>query len=473
MLRAYLIFKFIAVTLMICTNYFFRLILISMLLLTCAVAEAGLGEGVDAYQSGNYRAAIKEFMPLAAKGDAIAQFNLGMINELGQGVRQNYPKAVSRYRQAAEQGYMKAQLKLGEMYSKGQGVLQDYKESASWFRQAAEQGDALAQFNLGVMYAQGHGVAQNDEESARWFGKAAEQGNQQAQMSLGVMYATGQGVKQDYAAAINWYSKAAEQGNAPAQYNLGLLYAKGDGFNQDLVQAYKWFSLAGMVAGEQSMIHLSQVESKMTPQEIETAQTLTREWRGKYAEMSKPEVLAAEQAKLEQVRIAGKATRNPPIIAASTPNADTVSPASTAKIASAVTATPSKPATTPPKPTGAHKPTDTYNSDDVLKMVHEWAAEWSDKNVKGYLAFYAEDFKIPGNTSRTDWEALRIDRINKPEFIKVEISDAKVKFIDDSHASVSFKQSYRASHLKDISNKTLLLMKSGDNWLIQEELSGS
>ncbi len=122
-------------------------------------------------------------------------------------------------------------------------------------------------------------------------------------------------------------------------------------------------------------------------------------------------------------------------------------------------------------PAAAKKPAAGSNN-EVLKVVHEWAAAWSSKNLKRYFAFYAANFKTPGGESRKDWEAQRRERISKPQSIQVSISDPKVKLIDDSHASVSFRQSYRASHLKTSSSKTLVLVKSGGNWLIQEERSG-
>ena len=118
------------------------------------------------------------------------------------------------------------------------------------------------------------------------------------------------------------------------------------------------------------------------------------------------------------------------------------------------------------------KPSTADSHNEVLRVAHEWAAAWSSKNVKRYLAFYAEDFKTPGGESRKDWAAQRRERIEKPKSIHVSISDLKVKLIDDGHASVSFRQSYRASHLKTSSSKTLVLVKSGGNWLIQEERSG-
>ena len=45
-----------------------------------------------------------------------------------------------------------AQYNLGVMYDNGDGVPQDYKEAVKWYRLAAEQGDASAQYNLGLMY---------------------------------------------------------------------------------------------------------------------------------------------------------------------------------------------------------------------------------------------------------------------------------------------------------------------------------
>lgn len=129
------------------------------------------------------------------------------------------------------------------------------------------------------------------------------------------------------------------------------------------------------------------------------------------------------------------------------------------------TAAPSKPvvvATTPSTDTNA----------EVLKATQEWAAAWSAKNSKKYLAFYAKEFKAPGGESRSAWEAQRKQRIAAPKSIRVEVRDAKVKVADDAHASVSFKQSYHASHLNSTSSKTLEWVKVAGQWQIAEELSG-
>jgi tetratricopeptide (TPR) repeat protein len=122
----------------------------------------------------------------------------------------------------------------------------------------------------------------------------------------------------------------------------------------------------------------------------------------------------------------------------------------------------------PTKPAVVAKPV-ANSSADVLQAVHNWAAAWSAQDVKKYLSFYAPDFRTPGNESRSKWEAQRRDRISKPKFIHVKISGASVKFTDDNHASVNFRQEYRASHLKSSAPKTLDMVKVDGRWLILQE----
>ena len=72
-----------------------------------------------------------------------------------------------------------AQTNLGLMYDLGEGVAQDDAEAVKWYRKAAEQDSAEAQNNLGTMYVQGQGVAQDEVEAVKWYRKAAEQGIRQ------------------------------------------------------------------------------------------------------------------------------------------------------------------------------------------------------------------------------------------------------------------------------------------------------
>jgi TPR repeat protein len=157
----------------------------------------------------------------------------------------------------------------------------DYATAFRLWRPLAEQGEAKAQNNLGVMYDKGLGAAQDYAEAVKWYRRAAEQGDAGAQHSLGFMYAKGHGVAQDYAEALKWYRRAAEQGNARAQHNLGGMYAKGHGVAQDNVQAHKWVNLAATKGDSDSVKARDFVASVMTPQQIDEAQRLAREWKPK------------------------------------------------------------------------------------------------------------------------------------------------------------------------------------------------
>ena len=125
---------------------------------------AGLDDGVQSALHGDYENAFKEWKPLAEKGNASAQYFLGVLYALGRGEgKRNYEEAVKEavkwYRLAAEQGHVNAQFALGSVYSSGDnGVPRDYKEMVKWFRPAANQGYPLGQLGLGGAYANGLGV---------------------------------------------------------------------------------------------------------------------------------------------------------------------------------------------------------------------------------------------------------------------------------------------------------------------------
>ncbi|HIJ92135.1 MAG TPA: sel1 repeat family protein, partial [Rhodospirillaceae bacterium] len=82
-------------------------------------ARADFAAGFAAYQRGDYVAALREWRPLAERGNARAQSNLGVMYENGRGVAQDYAQAVRWYRKAAGQGFAHAQHGLGYMYENG------------------------------------------------------------------------------------------------------------------------------------------------------------------------------------------------------------------------------------------------------------------------------------------------------------------------------------------------------------------
>jgi len=171
------------------------------------------------------------------------------------------------------------------------------------------------------------------------------------------------------------------------------------------------------------------------------------------------------------------ATTPAPTQTASTPAAATpaITPTPTSAVVVAAPLTASAPVITgadhaSAKP--AAEPVSTSSNEEVLKAVHEWVTAWSSKNTNKYLAMYAKDFKTPDNEARSSWEQQRRERIEKPQAIVVSISKVKVKLLDDTHATVSFIQSYRSGTLKSTTRKTLEMIKSDGKWQILSEQAG-
>jgi tetratricopeptide (TPR) repeat protein len=111
-----------------------------------------------------------------------------------------------------------------------------------------------------------------------------------------------------------------------------------------------------------------------------------------------------------------------------------------------------------------------YNA-EITQAVMAWAKAWSSQNTGRYLSFYAHDFKTPGGETRAAWEAQRRERLAAPKFIHVGVRIRIISLAGSAHATVKFYQTYRASNFKASGNKTLLMVKAGDKWLIQEEHS--
>lgn len=167
------------------------------------------------------------------------------------------------------------------------------------------------------------------------------------------------------------------------------------------------------------------------------------------------------------------------------PKPSAARPAEPARVAAATAGSPKPPAPAPqpaakapePAPKPAAAPTQppaaaVRNPDEVLKTVNQWAKAWSENDVAGYLAYYAADFKTPKGEPRAEWEASRKARVAKPRRIQVTIESPKVVFDDANRATVTFRQHYRSDTLKASSTKTLVMVRSGEKWLIQQERIG-
>jgi TPR repeat protein len=114
---------------------------------------------------------------------------------LGNGCKQQSVSSITVIRAKAERGDAVAQYSLGICYAKGQGVATNEAEAVKWYRKAAEQNDAKAQCNLGACYATGQGVEKDYTEAVKWYRKAAEGGEVKALSSLAWILATSENLE--------------------------------------------------------------------------------------------------------------------------------------------------------------------------------------------------------------------------------------------------------------------------------------
>lgn len=101
--------------------------------LPLAQAADEMGKSFDAAEAGNFDRAVAIWKSLAEKGDAQAQFNLGLMYHSGLGLTQNEGEAVKWYQKAAEGGYSQARVYLVVGYEEGWfGLPQDQQKAYYW-----------------------------------------------------------------------------------------------------------------------------------------------------------------------------------------------------------------------------------------------------------------------------------------------------------------------------------------------------
>jgi cell division septation protein DedD len=119
-----------------------------------APAMADTKTGVDAWNRGDYKAAVDEWRKAAIAGDPDAQFNLGQAYKLGRGVPVDLQMAESWYRKAALQGHAQAE----DNY--GLALFQDGKraDAVPWLEKSVGRGEPRAELVLGTMLFNGDGI---------------------------------------------------------------------------------------------------------------------------------------------------------------------------------------------------------------------------------------------------------------------------------------------------------------------------
>lgn len=136
--------------------------------------------GIDAWQRADYAAAVATWRPLAEKGDADAQFNLGQAYRLGRGVPTNLAAAKTWFERAASQGHIDAETTLGLLlFQNG-----NQAEGLGWLKKAADHGEPRALLVYGTALVNGDSVTQDPVLGYAYVSRAAAQGLQPAKDTL-------------------------------------------------------------------------------------------------------------------------------------------------------------------------------------------------------------------------------------------------------------------------------------------------
>ncbi len=200
----------------------------------------------------------------AARGNALAQNMVGLLEDAGRGMPRDDKAALASYLAAADQGLAWGAFNAGYFYESGRGLAQpDAAKAFEYYRRAADDGNAAAGNAIGDLYRTGRGVPQDRDRAIQWYRWAADRGSAAASLSLGYMYANGQGVRQDDGEAVELYKHAARQHLPGALNNLGYMYEYARGVPMDLDRAASFYRRAVQRGDKAALSNLGRVLDKI------------------------------------------------------------------------------------------------------------------------------------------------------------------------------------------------------------------
>ena len=265
---------------------------LALLLSMCSVGALAAPSASELLQQGDSAGAATLYAAQAAAGRAVAQNNLGVLYQRGQGVEQDYVQARQWFERAAAQGLAGAMYNIGMLYLRGYGVPADPALAAGWLEKAAALDEPEAQFYLGMLHYRGEGVARDPAIAAHWFEQAAAHDVAQAKYNLALMLARGEGVPPDEtraltllepfaaerddvallvaeihlrhvedpghaAQALAVFRRLAESGVADAQAALGMMYVMGTGTAADAQEGRFWMEQAARQGSARAQLNLA------------------------------------------------------------------------------------------------------------------------------------------------------------------------------------------------------------------------
>jgi TPR repeat protein len=214
----------------------------------------------------------------------------------------DYDRAMRFFSRESESGNSVADWYLGHMYRLGQGVPASDAMAYSYYQRVAENFDPdepdhqrlqiMVDSQIWIAYYIRHGVAEaglkpDPARAARVYLRlASTYGHPEASFALGVMNLKGEGMKKNPAQGLKWLTAAARKRHPEAQAYLGDLYWKGNAVKRDQVRALMWYSLAAETANPQEdpaiISRYNEINSELAEDERLEAQARARVWADQY-----------------------------------------------------------------------------------------------------------------------------------------------------------------------------------------------
>jgi TPR repeat protein len=173
----------------------------------------------------------------------------------------------------ANKGDAEAQYHVGMMHNNGIGTQQDPKQAFEWFQKSTASNDPLGAYKLGCYYAgQFAGVVTPDSsEALKYKLISAKAGYALAQHDVAILYDR-EGNPEE---ALKWWKMAGDQGHPNSLFSLSRSYYEGKGTPKDSSLAYAYFKLSKLAPPK----HVNEMAATLSKPELEKAEKLVSEWK--------------------------------------------------------------------------------------------------------------------------------------------------------------------------------------------------
>ncbi|GBC09529.1 hypothetical protein RclHR1_08950007 [Rhizophagus clarus] len=170
----------------------------------------------------------------------LAQFDLALMYEDGEGIEKNYGMTFELAKELTEREYSSGINLLGYCYFNGIGTEVNKQKAFDLYYKAANLGNNRAQCNLALMYKNENFIKDNDKVFE--LSKKCSEGKHSGGINLlGYCYDNGIGTEIDTQKAFELYHEAANLGNKVAQHNLANMYEHGEGVEKNVSKAIYWY----------------------------------------------------------------------------------------------------------------------------------------------------------------------------------------------------------------------------------------